>query len=179
MKNFIPRGWAKNTNEQLQKIYEEVCNKTIEFQLIDYIPDLYIFKSTRTWGWARYPNKTQESCGYKPFVGLNEIYLQDPTKAVNTICHELAHIVSPKNEHHGSIWKHNFEKIGTSFELHRFERCSSSEYVGLEMPKRYKYEAYCPHCGRSWKRQKAVKLIQEPERYRCPICKVGLKSRGI
>ena len=179
MRNFIPRGWNKNTNEQLQSIYEEACNKAIDLQLIDYVPELYIFKSTRTWGWARYPSKIQEQCGYKPYVGLNEVYLQDPTKAVNTICHELAHIASPRREHHGYVWKSNFEKLGVRFGLQTFERCSSSEYVGLEMPKQYKYEAYCPRCGTSWKRQKMVRLIQVPERYRCPTCAVGLKSRKI
>ena len=179
MANFIPRGWTKNTNEQLQKVYKEACDKAINLGLIDYVPDLYIFKSTRTWGWARYPSKLQESNGCKPFIGLNQVYLQDPTKAVNTICHELAHIASPRKEGHGNVWKHNFEKVGTTFGLHRFERCSSSEYVGLEMPTQYKYEAYCPHCGASWKRQKMVRLIQEPGRYRCPTCKVALKSRTI
>ena len=179
MSNFIPRGWKRNTNVKLQMIYKEACDKAINLGLIDYVPDLYIFKSTRTWGWARYPSQTQESYGYKPFIGLNQVYLQDPTKAIDTICHELAHIASPRNEHHGDVWKHNFEKVGVAFGLHRFERCSSSEQVGLEMPKQYKYEAYCPRCGSSWKRQKMVKLIQEPTRYRCPTCKVGLKSRTI
>lgn len=179
MANFIPRGWTRNTNEQLWEIYKEACNEAIKLGLIDYIPELYIFKSTRTWGWARYPSKTQERYGYKPYVGLNEVYLQDPTKAISTICHELAHIVSPRREHHGDVWKHNFVKIGTRFGLSRFERCSSSESIGLEMPKQYKYEAYCPRCGMSWKRQKMVRLIQEPDKYCCPICTVKLKSRKI
>lgn len=177
MRNFIPRGWTKNSNKQLQKIYKEACDKALELGLIDYVPDLYIFKSTSTWGWARYPSKTEEQFGYKPYVGLNEVYLQDPTKAINTICHELAHIASPRKEHHGDVWKNNFETIGVHFGLHRFERCSTSKYVGLEMPKQYRYEAYCPKCGMSWQRQKLVRLIQHPEQYRCPICKVGLKSR--
>ena len=179
MRNFIPRGWPKNTNEQLSEIYWEACDKAINLGLIDYIPELYIFQSTRTWGWARYPSKTEEQFGCKAYIGLNAVYLQDPTKAISTICHELAHIASPKKEHHGNVWKRNFAKIGVYFGLDRFERCSSSKDVGLEIPKQYKYEAYCPHCGSSWKRQKMVKLIQEPERYRCPTCQVGLKSRNI
>ena len=179
MRNFIPRGWTKNTNEQLSEIYWEACDKAIDLGLIDYIPELYIFQSTRTWGWARYPSKIEEQIGCKAYIGLNAVYLQDPTKAISTICHELAHIASPKKEHHGNIWKRNFVKIGTHFGLDRFERCSSSRDVGLEIPKQYKYEAYCPRCGSSWKRQKMVKLIQEPERYRCPTCQVGLKSRNI
>ena len=177
MANFIPRGWTKNTNEQLQVIYEEACGRAIDIGLIDYVPNLYIFKSTRTWGWAKYPSKIEEQSGHKAYVGLNAVYLQDPTKAINTICHELAHIASPRKEHHGDIWKRNFEKIGLYFGLHHFERCSSSKYIGLEIPKQYKYEAYCPKCGMSWKRQKLVRLIQEPDRYHCPTCKVGLKSR--
>lgn len=177
MKNFIPRGWSKNSNEHLQKVYNEACNKAIELGLIDYTPELYIFKSTRTWGWARYPQHYDYN--KKPYVGLNEVYLQEPTKALNTICHELAHIASPRGTGHGQPWKHNFTKLGTPFGLSRFERCSSSEYVGLDMPKQYKYEAYCGKCGQSWKRQKKVKLIQQPERYRCPICQQKLKSREI
>ena len=177
MTNYIPRGWVKNTNEQLWKIYLEVCDKAIDLGLIDYVPDLYIFKSTKTWGWARYPSKTEEKYGYKPYVGLNGVYLQDPAKAINTICHELAHIASPRGEHHGNVWRNNFANIGVYFGLNHFERCSSSKYIGLEIPKQYKYEAYCPKCGMSWKRQKLVRLIQEPGKYCCPTCKVGLKSR--
>ena len=89
MKNFIPRGWTKNTNEHLQTVYNEACNKAIELGLIDYTPDLYIFKSTRTWGWARYPRHYDYN--KQPYVGLNAVYLKDPAKALNTICHELAH----------------------------------------------------------------------------------------
>lgn len=179
MSNFIPNGWKQNTNKQLQEIYEQCCKKAIELKLLDYTPDLYIFKSTRTWGWARYPDNYQKSIGFKSYVGLNAVYLQDPTKAVNTICHELAHIASPRGTGHGLTWKHNFAKIGVTFGLQRFERCSDSKYVGLDMPKKYRYEAYCPKCGRSWKRQKKVRLIQEPHIYRCPACKSNLKSREI
>ena len=177
MKNFIPRGWVKNTNEELQKVYNEACNKAMELGMVDYVPDLYIFKSTKTWGWARYPQK--HDYGKRPYIGLNAVYLQEPAKALNTICHELAHIASPRGTGHGQTWKHNFAKIGVPFGLHRFERCSSSEYVGLEIPKQYKYEAYCSCCGRSWKRQKKIKLIQYPELYQCPVCKQKLRSREI
>ena len=176
MRNFIPRGWKQNTNKQLQEIYKQCCDKAIELKLIDYTPKLYIFKSTRTWGWARYPNSYQSG---QPYVGLNEIYLKDPTKAVQTICHEIAHIASPRGSGHSQVWRYNFARIGVSFGLHRFERCSSNSDVGLEMPKQYRYEAYCPHCNKSWKRQKNVKLIQHPERYRCPDCHQALKSRKI
>lgn len=179
MRNFIPRGWKQNTNKQLQEIYEQCCKKAIELKLLDYTPKLYIFKSTRTWGWARYPDAHQEIFGEKSYVGLNAVYLQDPTKAVSTICHELAHIASPRGTGHGLVWKKNFENLGTKFGLYRFERCSNSSYVGLDMPKQYRYEAYCPKCGRSWKRQKKVRLIQEPHIYRCPACKKNLKSREI
>ena len=179
MSNFIPRGWKQNSNKQLQDIYEQCCNKAIELKLLDYTPKLYIFKSTRTWGWARYPDTHQEIFGEKSYVGLNAVYLQDPTKAVNTICHELAHIASPRGTGHGLVWKKNFANLGTKFGLYRFERCSNSSYVGLDMPKQYRYEAYCPKCGRSWKRQKKVRLIQEPHIYRCPACNSNLKSREI
>jgi predicted SprT family Zn-dependent metalloprotease len=179
MSNFIPRGWKQNSNKQLQEIYDECCAKAIELKLLDYTPKLYIFKSTRTWGWARYPDKHQKSMGYKSYIGLNEVYLKDPTKAVNTICHELAHIASPSGTGHGLVWKRNFENLGSSFGLNRFERCSSSEYVGLDMPKQYKYEAYCPKCGNIWKKQKRTSVIQRPHLYYCPTCKQSLKSRVI
>lgn len=178
MSSFIPRGWKRNSNKQLQEIYEQCCKKAIELKLIDYTPDLYIFKSTRTWGWARYP-RLNDFDHNQSYVGLNEVYLKDPSKAVNTICHELAHLASPKGTGHGQCWKNQFKKLGTQFGLRRFERCSGNEEIGLEMPKQYKYEAYCPHCNKSWKRQKKIKLIQHPEKYRCPACKSNLKSREI
>jgi predicted SprT family Zn-dependent metalloprotease len=166
----IPRGWKLNTNKQLQEVYKKCCDKAIELELLNYMPKLYIFKSTRTWGWANYTGR---------YIGLNAVYLQDPEKAINTICHELAHLASPRGENHGRTWRYNFARIGVPFGLHRFERCSSNDDIGLNMPKNYRYEAYCPHCNKSWKRQNRVKLIQHPERYRCPACHETLKSREI
>lgn len=177
MSNFIPRGWKQNTNQQLQKIYDKCCKKAIELKMLDFAPKLYIFKSTRTWGWARYPS--EYDFGKRPYIGLNAIYLKDPDKAVNTICHEIAHLASPCRAGHNQTWVRNFTRIGTEFGLNRFERCSSNDDIGLNMPKQYRYEAYCPHCNKSWKRQKKIKLIQHPERYRCPACHQTLKSREI
>jgi hypothetical protein len=118
MRNFVPRGWKKNTNEQLQKIYQEICDKVIDLKLLNYTPDLYIFKSTRTWGWARYPGT--HNVGERPFVGLNEVYLQDPTKAVSTICHELAHIASPRKSGHNQTWKNNFANVSRILSIYIF-----------------------------------------------------------
>lgn len=171
MRRRVPRGWYNNTNQELQDIYEEICNKAIELNMIEYVPELYIFKATSTWGWVR-------DLSGEPYVGLNEIYLQEPTKAVCTICHEIAHIANPR-ANHNKVWKRAFEKLGTCFGLECFERCSTSEQVGLKLPKHYKYEAYCPKCGASWKREKMGKLIQKPERYTCPHCGSSLKSREL
>ena len=174
--SYVKRGWIKNNNSALQSVYEQCCDKAKELGLIDYTPELYLFKSTRTWGWACRPNKFS-----KPYVGLNVVYLQDVNKAINTICHELAHISNTLSggRGHDYAWKAKFAKLGKQFELSRFERCSSSDEIGLQMPKNYKYEAYCPKCGRSWKRQKMVRLIQHPEYYRCTDCHSSLKSRKI
>lgn len=186
MGNFIPNGWKRNNNKQLQEIYEQCCKKAIELKLLDYTPELYIFKSTRMWGWARYPDTYQKMRGWKPYVGLNEVYLQDPTKAYNTICHELAHIASPAREHHGYTWRYNFSRLGRQFGLDRFERCSSNDEVGLKLPKKnelsttpYKYRAYCPTCGREWKYKSCCKIIKNPNRWRCGTCKTNLKSEKI
>ena len=187
MSKFMPRGWKQNSNKQLQMVYEECCNKAIELGLLDYTPQLYIFKSTRTWGWAKYPNKQQEYDGYQPYVGLNEVYLKDPTKAYNTICHELAHISCPRKTGHSAMWKSRFKKLGENFGLTQFTRCSSSEYVGLEMPKNNKiynsspdrYRVYCPHCHAEWLYKTAGKIVQNPSRYRCGRCNFDLKSERI
>lgn len=174
--SYVKRGWIKNNNSELQLVYQQCCDKAKELGLIDYTPELYLFKSTRTWGWACRPNKF-----VKPYVGLNMVYLQDVNKAINTICHELAHVSNTLSggSGHDYAWKLKFEKLGRQFELSRFERCSSADEIGLQMPKNYKYEAYCPKCGRSWKRQKMVRLIQHPEFYRCTNCHSELKSRKI
>ena len=187
MSSFIPRGWKQNSNKQLQRVYEECCNKAIELKLLDYTPQLYIFKSTRTWGWAKYPNKQQESDGYKAYVGLNEVYLKDPAKARNTICHELAHISCPRKEGHGYLWKSMFRKLGENFGLTQFNRCSSSSYVGLKLPENNKvyrsspdrYRVYCPHCHYEWLYKTAGKIVQHPDRYRCGRCGVDLRSEEI
>lgn len=171
MKSIAPKGWTVNTNSALQEIYDEICAKAIELEMIDSVPELYIFKSSRTWGWAR-------NIYFIPYVGLNEVYLSDPMKAIATICHEIAHIATPR-AYHGPTWKRAFKKLGKHFGLERYERCSSSEEIGLKMPVHYKYEAYCPKCNHTWQRQKAIRLIQQPERYSCPYCGNKLKSREL
>jgi predicted SprT family Zn-dependent metalloprotease len=182
-KNFHPRGWTRNTNPQLQAIYDECVDKAIELGLIDYRPELWMFDSTRAWGWARYPNLNRWEQKYeKPFVGLNRVYLQDPSKAYNTICHELAHLARPRGEHHSYLWKTTFTKLGKCFALTQFNRCSSNEYVGLTMPKKtrqshdYKYYARCPKCGASWDYKTKCNIIKNPQRWSCRKCHVKLES---
>ena len=187
MSKFMPRGWKQNSNKRLQDVYEQCCNKAIELGMLDYTPQLYIFKSTRTWGWAKYPSKQQEADGYKAYVGLNEVYLKDPAKARNTICHELAHISCPRKEGHGNLWKSRFRKLGENFGLTQFNRCSSSDYVGLKLPENHRaynvspdrYRVYCPHCHAEWLYKTAGKIVQNPSRYRCGRCNFDLKSERI
>ena len=89
----------------------------------------------------------------------------------NTICHELIH--SSTLCGHTGLWAqyaHQMNQHG--YDIHR------TSSIQLH-PQVYKYEAYCPICGQSWKRKTKSELIVHPQKWRCRQCRVPLKSRKL
>ena len=88
----------------------------------------------------------------------------------NTICHELIH--SSTLCGHTGLWL-QYAKIMNKhgYDIHRTSR------VDIH-PQIYKYEVYCPKCGKTWKRKTLSKAVKFPYTYQCPVCKIPLKSRA-
>lgn len=162
--NLVPRTWKICDNEDLNWYYEEICQRAISEGMIDSMPPLYLFKSTRTWGWCRYHNG-------RVVIGLNEIYCQNPHAAINTIIHELGHAAT-QGHRHDNVWKKVSNKLGDVYG-EKIKRTSSEEERGLNirMNQTTKYIIECPSCHTQWKYQRMVKCVVRPETYTCPYCK--------
>lgn len=194
MSTQIPRGYRLCENKEILAIYAEVVAEVQRQGKIDYSPKLYLFKSTRTWGWARYDFATYNICeggsrkvGYseynKPIVALNEIFLKDPQKARKTICHEMAHIceyerakrLHERHECHNYYWRKMYYEIASKFGYtwNDITRCSTYDGLNEEMKSKRNekhYEIYCPHCGKVYTSSRKSKSIKYPEKYKCGAC---------
>lgn len=101
-----------------------------------------------------------------------------------TICHELGHFVSPK-ENHGYLWQVRANRIGARWQIaatrttnnETFNNASAQMKASKGMVN--KYRLYCPECGAEWKYKTNCQAVQRPERYRCSKCKTTLKSEKI
>lgn len=202
----IPRGWYKCTNKVILDDVQRVCDVAKEYGLIDYTPEVYIFKSSRTYGWARYSTKvTDDAIPWfrrrielrKPIVGINEQFvLQNPKGALQTIIHEISHITvyehNKKNdeqrwaEGHSGLWRSHYYKIGKKFglKLSDITRLSDFSSIGVELTERksttsYKYSLYCPKCGKQWLYKTNCDCIKRPYRWQCQKCKQKLESKKI
>ena len=168
MGNFVPRTWRKCDNEDINWYYEDICNQALDAGLIDYIPELYLFKSTATWGKCKWSN-------HGIVIGLNEVFCADPDKAINTIIHEIGHAATP-GHHHDSHWKKVSDGLGAAYG-HTVKRCTSEEEKGVSLHKpepQIKYIVECPHCHIQWKYQRMTKCVKRPDTFRCSRCKSDL-----
>jgi predicted SprT family Zn-dependent metalloprotease len=98
-----------------------------------------------------------------------------------TICHELGHFVSPK-ENHGRLWKVRADKIGARWQLESSRLTYHEAFCQTYQQHRAqsaKYRLYCPECGAQWTYTRACKATQHPEWYRCGKCKANLKVEKI
>ena len=92
--------------------------------------------------------------------------------AKNTIIHELLHTVEGC-EGHGGKWKQLAERVNQAYPQYHIKRVTSNEEAGvqpIQKPYRAVYKIACSRCGTYTYRQKASKLVQHPERYRCAKC---------
>lgn len=162
--NLVPRTWRLCDNEDLNWYYEDICQQAIKEGIIDEIPVLYLFKSTRSLGWCRYQS-------WRTVIGLNEVFCQDPHKAINTIIHELGH-AGTRGHHHDAVWKKVSNKLGLIYG-EKIERTASSEEMAeldLGHEQKVKYIIECTKCHQQWKYQRMSKCVSRAETYRCPYC---------
>lgn len=159
----VPRTWHQCGNEEILKIYKEVINEAERLGYNTKSPALFMYKSTCRWGTCRTVRGTS-------YIGLNEVFLNDPEKSRDTLIHELAHSLVPKDGH-GSKWHSIGDNIGKKWSI-EMSRCSSDEEIGLEMPKKEtdKYTIECPKCKMQWHYMRMTKVVKAPETYRCGRC---------
>lgn len=165
--NLVPRTWRLCDNEDLNWYYEDICQRAIKEGMINHVPQLYLFKSTAYFGWCRHFHG-------QVVIGLNEVYCQDPHKAINTIIHEIGHVAT-KGHNHDVVWKRVSNKLGAIYG-EKIQRTSSEEEhdISLGREKEAKYIIECSHCHVQWKHQRMSKSVARPEIYRCPYCKSNL-----
>ena len=165
--NLVPRTWRLCDNEDLNWYYEDICQKAISEGLIKYMPRLYLFKSTRTWGWCRYLHDDV-------VIGLNEVYCQDPQKAINTIIHEIGHAATT-GHHHDDVWKRASNRLGVLYgEIIKRTSSESERELSLGRKQTVRYIVECPNCHTQWKYQRMTKCVTRPETFKCPYCKSKL-----
>lgn len=176
---MLPKTAKLCKNIEIENIYFKVLFKALELGIIDdwaySRSKLYLIKSSSFWGKACC-GRTASFNYYDadPWVCLNEVFLQDPSKATLTIVHEVAHL-DRYSKGHDKRWKRNFQLLGSYFGIEKFTRLSSSEDIGLEMPKKqkkteYKYALKCTICGYEWKYKTNCKAVQRPNRWRHNKC---------
>ena len=100
------------------------------------------------------------------------------------MCHEIAHFVSPR-QNHGYIWKARADKIGEKwgFEASRLTRNETFNDAAMQARmsrmSNYKYRLYCPKCNIEWKYKTECNAIKHPSRYQCRKCRCFLRSEKI
>lgn len=191
MSEQIPRGYTKCTNTELIELWNKVCEETMRQHYIDYIPELYMFTSTRTWGWARYNCRVEYKKGSyrgeyntieynKPIVSINREFLKDPQKALKTMCHEIAHVAcyekckldKTQHEVHSNLWRNIYYNIASQFGFNWSDitRCATYEGLSIKKPKVNKYTVYCPHCHKEFHYQRMCGAVEHPWTYIHNVC---------
>lgn len=105
-----------------------------------------------------------------------DICLEDNGKYIlDVLAHEVLHGILPFNEHHGNLFKTCMNVLNKEMNIHIVTR----GFLG-KMKNEYKYEVYCPKCGRVFmKYYRKCMNVDYPEFYKCHECQENLKSRKI
>lgn len=183
------------TDVQILNIWEEVLTETKElypqyFEKCE--PELYQDDSYRHLGLCSqsYSNTSERNVNKirasRCIITISSKLGQDYDQIRETLCHELGHFVSPR-ENHSQLWKARANNIGKRWDLqasrlaHNDTFNEAAAQARKEVQKRsvYKYRLYCPECGTEWKYKSKCKAVQNPQRYRCGKCKSILKSETI
>ena len=165
---------AKSLESQKSNLLFFIMTKRNEQQVIDMVT-LFIEKHCpldirplRFW-FTR--SKTIAGSAYfkgrKPYaISLSLYYVLNPfvtnRSVVNTILHELAHIISPYGSGHGPAWKKNAQKIGA-----KPVRVLEKPFLSRN------WRTTCPKCKKFWFFHKKPK----GKSYRCPCGVRGLAVR--
>ena len=82
-----------------------------------------------------------------------------------TLAHEVLH-TCPGCRDHGALWKGYAARMNAAWGYH-IARTGSCRELGVPDVRPVRHLLVCSRCGMEFKRSKASKLVQHPERYRC------------
>lgn len=96
-------------------------------------------------------------------IGLSQklVSINDEERVKDTILHEIAHALTPGNNHN-RVWKRKCIEIGC-----KPERCYTSEDTNVVD---LKYKATCGSCGKVFQRERRPKI---GKRFSC-LCQTGI-----
>ena len=132
--------------------FEQYCNKLVNIHVPDY---KFVWSNSKNmFGYCYYEKKTVE-------VSMVN-FLLNPHTGDDTIRHEIAHALVPKNGHN-NIWRQAAIRMGANP-----RSCVQGEITQL-----FKWEIYCKQCGKfSRKRHNKAKSYKN-----CPYCKSPVWQR--
>ena len=177
------KNWKVVTSGRMYNLYIEVMNHV---QALGYwkeasFPTLFTRKTVYAFG----------SCFDKKINGVVEIaivmnemlldYSDDRIRKV--LVHEVAHAVC-LGHHHDAVWKRTANALGKKWGYKIERKCQDAElndaiYRLKEKRSPYRYELYCPVCGKTYKYSRMCDAVRHPNKYWCKKDKVSLRSRAI
>ena len=181
---LIKRGWREITSGKIYEMYLEVADYARELKLWSAkdVPPLYTHKSIRSFGTC-YCERNKGVI--RIAIVLNEMLLGFSDDQIREILvHEFAHAIRPF-EGHSLSWKVAAYRIGRKWGYEDIERYCNDDELNEAINKlrdakrNYKYEVFCPTCGKSWKYEKETHTVKFPQSYKCNTCHTPLKSRAI
>lgn len=104
------------------------------------------------------------------------IYVENNGKDIlDVLAHEVLHGILPYEEHHGRLFKKSMRLIEKELKV----KIGTKGYDG-KMKIGFKYEVYCPKCGRVFARYfRKCSGVDYCDSYICRRCQETLKSRKI
>ena len=178
------RGWKAVTGGRMYGLYDEVmeCARELGLWKSQTAPHLYTRKSAQSFGSCF--NRKNADGGDDVAIVMNELllnYSDDQIREV--IVHEVAHAIC-LGHHHDKVWKKTANALGKKWGYKIERQCHDAElnaaiYKLKAAPRPYRYELYCPVCGKTWKYRRVCQAVRHPEKYWCSKDKTTLRARKI
>lgn len=174
--SLTPRTWSKCNDKEAKTLFNEILKEAESLGYHPHVlPDLMVFDATSYYGMCR---SKKYGRYYRSSIGINKKILASRVILTETLVHEIAHSVVPK-EKHGPKWKKVGNLIGKRFGVD-VERIRPSDFykkegisIGGEEPEA-KYIVECPRCHQKWEYVRNCKTVRHPELYSCCKCKTEL-----
>ena len=185
----------KDVNECLAEAREIVKNNFPDEYYPTTITDIRFTRSTRAFASVRFvpSNKvlTARLSISKPLFSVFDTQANMKNKLVETLIHELIHLL-PNCENHRKCFQEHCNVIirNTNYfvwtktnvdGLDGFDYKTILQMRNSRKKETFSYEIYCPHCGKTLARRKRIcEVVRYPELYYFNKCgHSGLASRSI